>query len=85
MKQELTNGVSAHTCAQMMSGEISCWGKNDSGQIGNGTTLDVWAPLAIDMGAEVQSIATGSLHTCALTAATPKSVRHPSRNQSLTS
>jgi alpha-tubulin suppressor-like RCC1 family protein len=37
----------AHTCALMSSGTALCWGHNDQGQLGNGSTSSTTAPVAI--------------------------------------
>lgn len=65
------DGVTAgfgHGCARTSSGGVQCWGKNDRGQPGDGTTIDRTAPTPVvgfDSGAI--GIAAGSSHTCALT------------------
>lgn len=59
-----------HTCALLKSGSIKCWGENDFGQLGDGTQLNRRAPSAVMDGANalsnVNSIAAGGDHTCAL-------------------
>jgi alpha-tubulin suppressor-like RCC1 family protein len=37
----------AHTCALKADGSLWCWGKNDKGQLGNGTTNDALAPSRV--------------------------------------
>ena len=45
--RELAAG-SNHTCVLMTDGAIKCWGKNDRGQLGNGTTMQsASAPLSV--------------------------------------
>jgi alpha-tubulin suppressor-like RCC1 family protein len=57
-----------HTCAIPMEGGALCWGNNDAGQIGNGTTVDTTIPTPVtEMGSDVQSVALGEQHTCATT------------------
>jgi cysteine-rich repeat protein len=65
----------AHTCALLGGGNVRCWGTNDKGQLGIGTTTDVGAGQPYDnpivglgAGAVAVQIAVGNDHTCALLA-----------------
>ena len=54
----------AHTCAVHATGEVSCWGRNDEGQLGNGTDgLDTNSPIPVKIPGitDAVSVALGSL------------------------
>ena len=62
-----------HTCAILEGGGATCWGLGDSGQLGNGATVNIGddeSPLVldpIDLGeASVRALAAGAYFTCAL-------------------
>ncbi len=57
----------AHTCALTADGAAYCWGRNDSGQLGNGTTTRADVPVAVLGGHTFVSISAGGAHTCART------------------
>jgi len=60
-----------HTCATTDSGTAYCWGANESGQLGDGTTGDRRQPVAVTgLPGAVVFIAAGSSHTCGLVAGT---------------
>lgn len=60
-----TNGCSA--CALLMDATVACWGCNNSGQLGDGTT-GVGRPMAmpVTMLSQVAQIGVGSTFACAL-------------------
>jgi alpha-tubulin suppressor-like RCC1 family protein len=56
----------SHTCATKGSGALYCWGANDSGQLGDGTTVgrSIPAPVAM-LGSGVAEVSASDLFTCA--------------------
>jgi alpha-tubulin suppressor-like RCC1 family protein len=57
------------TCAQIANGTARCWGRNDNGQLGTGTTVAQSAiPVSVGGIGQVTGIATGGNHTCVLQA-----------------
>ena len=58
-----------HTCAILDDGSVSCWGQNNFGQLGDGTTTDRNAPTQISsLGTDRTAVAitAGDFHTCAI-------------------
>jgi alpha-tubulin suppressor-like RCC1 family protein len=59
-----------HTCTSRENGGAKCWGNNESGQLGDGTTAGQRTAVdVVGLSGTMQSISAGSLHTCAVTAA----------------
>jgi alpha-tubulin suppressor-like RCC1 family protein len=56
-----------HACAMTSIGQVYCWGRNDFGQVGDGSTLTPARPTAIAGGARFAILGGGALHTCSLT------------------
>jgi alpha-tubulin suppressor-like RCC1 family protein len=54
-----------HTCAVLADGSAACWGANQNGQLGDGTTENRTKPVAVARLSDVRAIAGGSFHTCA--------------------
>jgi alpha-tubulin suppressor-like RCC1 family protein len=70
---DLFTGVEAiaaggeHTCALMKAGGVRCWGHNDDGELGDGSSMPRAMPPATDVLTGVKAISAGLNHSCALT------------------
>lgn len=58
-----------HTCALTSVGDVWCWGANDSGQLGDGTTESSGLPVRVVLGEPAVDVSAGGSHTCAVTRA----------------
>ena len=57
-----------HTCALASLGHAQCWGRNYTGQLGDGTTSDRVTPATVSgLGSGTVAVASGYYHGCART------------------
>ena len=60
----------SHVCAVAASGQVSCWGENNQGQLGDGNgSGNARVPTPIQGGATYKAVSTGRQFTCAITSA----------------
>ena len=55
-----------HTCGVTADSVAYCWGSNVTGQLGNGSHEDRYAPVAVGGGLRFKFITAGGSHTCAI-------------------
>jgi alpha-tubulin suppressor-like RCC1 family protein len=60
-----------HTCALLANGAAKCWGSNDEGQLGNGSTTHSPTPTpeSVTAIAGATAVTAGDNHTCAIVTA----------------
>ncbi len=57
-----------HTCVLLRNGSVQCWGKDSSGQLGDGDFKLSKVPVAVSgLPGPVRSLSAGGFHTCAVT------------------
>jgi alpha-tubulin suppressor-like RCC1 family protein len=57
-----------HTCAVLTGGALHCWGRNDSGELGDGTTTLRFVPAVVSgLESGVVEVTAGPSFTCAIT------------------
>lgn len=56
-----------HSCALTAAGAMYCWGRNENGEIGDGSIDDRHTPVAVTgLGSAVAAISIGQYYSCAL-------------------
>jgi RHS repeat-associated protein len=66
----IADGGEAFSCSLGTAGGVKCWGKNDYGQLGNGTTTDSLVPVNVStLGSGVAGLSVGGYGACAVTPA----------------
>lgn len=61
------SGRTHHTCGLTSAGKAWCWGRNESGALGDGTKTNRNVPKAVLGGLTFSQLNAGGLHTCAVT------------------
>lgn len=54
-----------HTCGVTRFGEVLCWGNNEDGQLGDGTTTNRSAPTPVAASGPFREVGAGAFHSCA--------------------
>src|SRR5947208_4628233 len=53
-----------YSCALLQDGTVRCWGQNDLGQLGDGTTTNASTPVAVAGIGGAAALTAGGFHTC---------------------
>lgn len=63
----LVSAGGAHTCGITRSGRTHCWGRNQFGEVGDGTAVpERLAPTPVSGGIAFTSVSAGGTHTCGI-------------------
>jgi len=63
---DLSASEAAHTCGVAYDGRVFCWGSDNLGQLGNGTTAPSTTPVAVVGDERFTQVSGGGTFTCAL-------------------
>ena len=61
-----SRGGQPHTCAVTTTGEVWCWGRNNTGQIGDGTTTQRLVPTRVPLTGTFIQVVAANGYSCAL-------------------
>jgi alpha-tubulin suppressor-like RCC1 family protein len=69
--RQIVAGGTPHSCLIASDNKAYCWGRGVTGSLGNGSTSNQAAPVAVSQGAmptgaTIQQITAGNAHTCAV-------------------
>ena len=62
--RELSDGGEFHNCGITLGGRAYCWGRNYSGELGDGTSTPRPAPVPVATRLRFSQLATGTLYSC---------------------
>ncbi len=60
-------GMGNSSCARTTDGATRCWGRNDFGQLGDGTIVDRWTPGLVSVPSRIIEVVAGASHACGRT------------------
>ena len=63
---QISAGKQDHTLAVKANGTLWSWGNNQSGKLGDGTTVDKWTPTQIDTDTNWAQVSAGGYHSMAI-------------------
>ncbi len=61
-----TGSDALHSCEITGTGTVACWGNNADGELGDGTTVDRYAPTIVPGLSGIKAMGLGGTHTCAV-------------------
>ena len=63
----MAHSTNSHVCAALVTGEVYCWGDNNSGEMGIGfVSQSEPTPTQVVGVVDASNVATGYFHSCAL-------------------
>src|SRR6185312_2484732 len=60
------SGGAEHSCGVTIDDRVYCWGRNNVGQLGDGTTTPRLRPALVASGLRFLGVSAGAYHTCAV-------------------
>ncbi len=60
----------SHNCVVIAGGQARCWGRNDNGQLGNGTTTSSSTPVSVTGVTQATKVGVGAAHSCVVSSST---------------